>query len=251
MSKNLIILILSALVLFGCKNKKSIVKTPQGEVEILSPKKALKAIANKPLPPQWVNIVAGVDVTQKGSSQAGTADIRINQDSILWVELSDNIVGIKAIRAFAMADTVAFYNRIDRTYFAGSYDKVEQKLGTSVPFPFIFNVFQGQLFVQNGTVDVVNGHYILSGEDGENTFMAEIDPFYLDVIHQEYITKTDIMKVDYKEYEQIDGFRFPQEIRVEVIGRENLSADFSVKSIKTGKLLKLPFNISNKYERIQ
>ncbi len=245
----LLIVILGAAS--GCKSGKK-VETTSSDVTMLSAKKALKAIADLPTSKAWVNILADVTVNQNGDQQSAAADVRLRQDSIVWVELSDKIIGIKAIRAFAMADTVAYYNRIERNYFAGSYDYVEKKLGTSLPFNYIFQVFQGQLFINNGQIETLNNHYILTAKDeNQNSFMAEIEPLHFDCLHQEFITKTDVVKIFYADYKEIDGFRYPHTIKIEVRGKQSITADFTVKSINTKGPFKTTFSISNKYERVK
>lgn len=242
------------LAVFGfttaCKSKKQAVST-KGNVEILSAKMALKAIQEKPQPPSWVKIDAVVDLLQKGNSNSAVAEIRMRQDSILWVELSDRVIGIKAARAFAMADTVAFYNRIDQTYFAGSYSYVEKKLGTTLPFSYIFQVFQGQPFLVDGDIEVVNEHYILTQKTASGeAFLAEIEPKNLDCVHQEFVSATDVLKVFYSDYKFINGYRFPHKINVEVTGRQNLKANFVVTAIESNGPYKMPFTIGTSYERI-
>ena len=247
----------AAIFLFGailllataCKSKKAVSTIPAGVV--LTAKQVQKALKSKAQPPSWIKIEADVEVNQNGSRNAASADIRIKQDSIIWVELSDKIIGIKAARAFAMSDTVAFYNRIDRTYFAGSYQYVEKKLGTSLPFSYIFQVFEGQLFLPDASIEVVNERYVLSDKDDNgNSFVAELEPLNLDCVRQEFVTPTDIMKIYYSDYLEVSGYRFPQKINIEVLGRQNLTAAFQVKSIETNGPYKMPFTIGSNYERI-
>ncbi len=242
------------LAVFGfasaCKSKKQTVAAT-GEVEIRSTKMALKAIQEKPQPPNWVKIDAIVDLQQKGNSNSALAEIRMRQDSILWVELSDRIIGIKAARAFAMADTVAFYNRIDQTYFAGSYQFVEKKLGTSLPFSYIFQVFQGQPFLVDGDIEIVNERYILTQKTATGeAFLAEIEPVNLDCVRQEFASATDVIKVSYSDYRLLNGYRFPYKINVVVTGRQNLVANFVVTAIECNGPYKMPFTIGTTYERI-
>jgi len=238
------------LVFTACKSKKPISTIPGGG-EILTAKQVHKVLEAKAQPPLWVKITAGVEVNQNGSRNAANADIRMKQDSIIWVELSDKIVGIKAARAFAMSDTIAFYNRIERTYFAGSYNYVEKKLGTSLPFIYIFQVFEGQLFIPNARVDVLNERYVLSEKDANgNSFTAELEPLNLDCVRQEFVTPTDIIKITYADYRDVNGYRFPYKINVEVLGRQNLTATFQVNAIECNGPYKMPFTIGSNYERI-
>ena len=238
-------------LLAACGGKKRLVETPNGTVEILPPKKASKQFKANLTSAEWVRIKSSVAITQNGSTQRGGAEIRMRQDSIMWVEISDPIIGLKVIRAFAMEDTVAMLNKIDRTYFAGSFDKVEQKLGTSIEFPMVFNVFEGHLFNEDVKLDTAADHYVVKNEDENgHVLMAEIEPVHFDVTHQKYITKTDMIDVYYRDYREVDGYRYPYKIKVEVSGREQLMADFTVKSLETGGPWKTPFKVSSKYDRL-
>jgi len=238
------------LVFTACKSRK-VISTIPGEGVILTAKQVHKVLDAKAKPPIWIKFLADVEVNQNGSRNIARADIRLKQDSIVWVELSDKIIGIKAARAFALIDTVAFYNRLERTYFAGTYQYVEKKLGTSLPFSYIFQVFEGQLFMPEATVEVLNERYVLSDKDANgNAFVAELEPLNLDCVRQEFVTKTDIIKIGYADYREVNGYRFPHKINVEVLGRQNLTATFEVDLIECNGPYKMPFTIGSNYERI-
>jgi hypothetical protein len=237
--------------LVACKSKKVVLETPDGKIEMLSPKAAKKALEEKPGLPGWVRIKADVSVDQNGSNNNGVAELRMRQDSILWVEIADPIIGFKAIRAFAMADTVAYINRLEKTYFAGSYNYVEKKLGTGIPFPYIFRVFQGRLFSLDKRLEIKDNRYIVEEQyaNGERYF-AQLEPIYLDCVTQEYYTNNDWIRITYADYKVVHGNRFPHLINVQVFGTQNLTAKFTVREIETGGPLDMPFKVSSKYERV-
>lgn len=250
MIKNVAFIFCVVLLLIACRSKK-VVTTPDGTITLLSPKEASEAIRAKPSAPVWVQLKADVSVTQNKSTNNGVIDIRMKQDSIVWVEIADPILGIKAIRAFAMSDSVAFLNRIDRTYFAGAYTYVEEKLGTGVPFGYIFNVFLGQVFIPNAAVSVGETAYTLQAKTGDgNSYVARIDPLTLDCMQQMYFTATDVLTINYSDYRVSNGYRFPHSVSVQVTGTQQLQATFTMKEISSGSPLDMPFNISKKYARI-
>ncbi len=245
-------IVLLLVVFVACKSKRVVITTPTGEVEMLSPKDALKAIENKPAAPNWLRIKADVTVDQNGSSNNGVAELRMRQDSMLWVEIADPIIGFKAVRAFAMADTVAYINRLDKTYFAGSYAYVEQKLGTGIPFPYIFRVFQGRLFSAEQRPEIKEQQYAIEEKfENGNSYYALVEPINLDCISQEYYTEKDWIRVTYSDYKVVDGNRFPHIIFVQVFGTQSLTAKFVVRELETGVPLEMPFKISSKYERVR
>lgn len=251
MSKHIAIALMTLLVFGACKSKKAIVPTATGTVN-LTAKEFKKAIAAKPEAPQWVRIVADVNVEQNGSSNAGVADIRLHKNQQVWVEIADPLIGIKAVRAIALADSVAYQNRIDRNYFAGPYSWVERKLGTSIPFEYIFNVFMGTPFTTDATVTLAETKYTLSASlDSAILFTADIDPAYLDCIMQELRTPKDAIRIIYGSYKEINGYRYPQQMRIEVTGSQKLTATFVVREIASDKALDMPFNLNTKYERLK
>jgi hypothetical protein len=251
MNKLWIGILFFALTLAACKSKKTLVSTPEGEVEMLAPKAAKKAIAAKPVPPQWLRIKADVRVDQNGSKNNGVAELRMRQDSILWVEISDPIIGFKAIRAFAMSDTVAYINRLDKTYFAGSYSYVEKKLGTGIPFTYIFRVFQGQLFSLEERPEIRENRYLIEENyTNGNRYFAQVEPRNLDCVMQEYNTVTDKIRITYADYKVVGANRFPHKIDVQVSGTQNLSASFNVREIELDGPFRTPFKVSSKYERV-
>lgn len=251
MNKHILIALLAIFTLSACKSKKAVI-TGEKATASLSPKEFAKALAAKPKQPEWVKIVADVTVEQNGSSNAGVADIRLHSNEMVWVEIADPLIGIKAIRAIAMADSVAYQNRIDKNYFAGPYSWVERKLGTSIPFPYIFNVFLGTPFSAEAKVEAREGVYQLTDMLGmEMAFTADIEPIRLDCVKQNLVTPKDAISITYGAYKEIDGYHFPQQLRIEVTGSQKLTATFVVREITTGSPLEMPFKLNTKYERIQ
>lgn len=251
MKKSLVFITVSLFLLAACKSKKVVVTSPDGNIELLTPKKAAEAIRAKTSTPDWVQLKAEVTVTQNGSTNNGVIDIRMKQDSVLWVEIADPFLGIKAIRAFALSDSVAYVNRLDKTYFAGPYGYVEKKLGTSIPFAYIFNVFLGELFIPDAAVTLGESGYVLNAKtEDDNSFAARIEPINLDCLQQVYFTDTDILTVNYADYAVVNGHRFPHKISVNVKGTQALVAIFTINEISCGTPLDMPFNISKKYARV-
>ena len=254
MTKYIFILLATAISLAGCKSRKTTGQTPNaGDVgNYTSAKEVKKALSAKASPPNWVRMVADVEVKQGSTNVQASADMRMRQDSIMWIELSDNVVGFKVARAFAMADTVAFYNRLNRTWFAGNYSQVEDKLNTSVPFPYIFKIFQAILLEPTGDIEMAETGILVRKElDNKAVFVGVLASQNLDCITQTYESATDMLRVTYSNFKDVGGYRFAQNIFVEVIGRQNLTAKFTINQIEVGGPFKTQFSISSGYERIK
>ena len=240
-----------AIILLACKGKRAVITTPSGPLEMLTAKEAEKAFTAKPKPAKWVQILSEVNVEQNGSNQNGRVELRMCQDSIIWVEIADPIIGFKAIRAFAMDDSIAYINRLDKTYFAGPYAYLEKKLGTSIPFNYAFKVFMGRLFNIEERPTIVDGHYVIEENMQDSIrFFARVEPINLDCVNQEFYTPENWIRITYADYREIKGYRYPFKIHVQVFGKESLIANFKVRELNVGKSLETPFKISSKYERV-
>lgn len=231
----------------GCKAKKKIPAEGDSSVEMMSEKDFLKAMAQKPSPHPWVKISADISVPGQGLN-AGS-EIRLRQDSIIWMEVT--ALGIKAARGFAMADSVAFMNRLNKTWFGGNYSVLEQRLKTQMPFEYLFRVFQGQVLDSDTEVKTGANEYLLNKKMGNgNDYYAIVEPTYLDCIEQKYFTSKEVLTVRYGNFKDVNGYRYPFDISVEIEGTQPMLVTFLVKDIQTKGPYPTPFSIGNNYERM-
>lgn len=60
-----------------------------------------------------------------------TVSVRMKKDSVIWASVSPAL-GIEVIRFIATKDTIKFFDRINKTYYAGVYDTLSQLLRADV-----------------------------------------------------------------------------------------------------------------------
>ncbi len=68
----------------------------------------------------------------KGNKQGANLALRMRRDSIIW--LSASLVGVEGVRAVLTHDSVRVLNRLEKTYFSGSYDYLSKLLNVPVSF---------------------------------------------------------------------------------------------------------------------
>ena len=189
-----ILYIAALLFVVSCKTPKQIPGVPTIKKE----RELIERIEATTVQSEYTRIKASGKFEQGEESQNFKAEIRMKRDSIIWIELSDPLVGIKAARAFITPDSIAFVNKIQNEYFAGSFDYLNTKLGTRVDFELLQNLILGEPLraPQPGEamdLQLMDNHYALYYYPEQDplfqfthpNYYFEIEPDHFDILRQE------------------------------------------------------------------
>ena len=124
----------------SCKSPKLV----PGKPTLKNPKDVTTEVIKNSNSAEFIQIKATGNYEMAGDKQSFKADIRIIRDSVIWIELSDPVLGIKAGRGILMQDSIAFVNKIERTYTAGSINHFNEMLRTFIDFDIIQNLLLGE-----------------------------------------------------------------------------------------------------------
>jgi len=92
----------------------------------------------------WLSGKAEIKSLFKGNELELTANVRMRKDSLLWISLK-YVLGIEVARVNLTADSVMFMNMLDKTYYFGDYDYLQNLLKIEEgDFCFIQNLLLGQ-----------------------------------------------------------------------------------------------------------
>ena len=69
--------------------------------------------------------------------------LRMRYDSIIWMNVMDPVIGIKAARVLITKDSVFFVNYLDNSCFSGDFTYLSQMLGTEVDFDMMQSLLVG------------------------------------------------------------------------------------------------------------
>lgn len=126
------LVLLSALMIANtaCKSKKKTVDEaiPTEMMDVLP------AINQANLPVNIVQARGKGKVKGLGISQGFKVDLRHRNDSVIWVDVSANLLGIKVARLMVTPDSVHFYNKLDKTYLSGSVVELQKLVDGPVDF---------------------------------------------------------------------------------------------------------------------
>jgi len=203
---------------------------------------------------------------KKTNSLAGS--IKIKKDSLMWISVNPGF-GIEVARALLLQDSLMFLERINSTYYKGTYDNMNELFGLEADYSTLQSVFLNSLYFYNSSDNPKmlenlrirkdkNGKFI----DLENLTRRKVRKYEnkadTPIVYQRITVDNSNLKVSeilvkdfkdnqslfiqYSDYVYNDSIRaeFPQSIVIKIISKEhNIEADI--------KFTKQLFNVENEY----
>ncbi|MCT4624286.1 MAG: DUF4292 domain-containing protein [Schleiferiaceae bacterium] len=252
--------IAASLFLVACKTTKF---TP-GVPSLKNPKQVVAKIYESTGDDQMIWIKASGKYEMDGDKQGFKADIRIIRDSLIWIELSDPIVGIKAGRGLILKDSVAFINRIENNYMAGSMEYFSKKLETHLEFDLIQNLLLGEPIreidvtekMQLELLEQAYALYYFPKNDElfkftQPNYYFEIEPTNFKLTKQEAVDGGHKISANYANYKEVNNSFYPGELSATLAFENIIKLELQYSSVKNVDELRVPFKISSKYKRIE
>lgn len=248
-----------AVIAVSCKSPKLVPGTPT----LKNPKAVATEVIKNSNTAEFIQIKATGNYEMAGNKQSFKADIRIIRDSVIWIELSDPVLGIKAGRGILMRDSIAFVNKIERTYMAGSVDHFSEMLRTYIDFDIIQNLLLGEPMREVTGKDKMHvelleklyGLYIMPKEDPLflhtlPNYYLEIEPTTFKVLKQEAVDGVRRINATYEGYQASGDNLFPGSLKMVLAFDNVITLQLKYLTIKTGDPVRVPFSINSKYKRV-
>jgi hypothetical protein len=270
MKKLLLILVVPAMLLFvsSCKTTRSSLKKPLKE-------QGFDFLYSRMLENQisfdYLNSKFSITY-QKGKKKTDLrGQLRIRKDSIIWVSLSPAL-GIEAARITLTDDSVKFINRLNKTYLTGEYAMLDTMIHTTIDYSIIESMIVGndltQYDVAKFKASVDGGFYRITIQkrtkirkyikSGEIETKVLVQNIWLDPDNYK-IRKIEIrelgdenkkLQVFYNKYQAVNNQLFPSEVKIAIIAENKITIDISYGKTELNEVLKFPFRISKKYNRL-
>lgn len=209
---------------------------------------------------------AKLEVDKKSNSFTG--NLRMQRDSAIWISISPAL-GIELFRVLITPDSVCMLNRVDRTYFCGSFDLINQMMQTEIDFDMLQSVIIGNDFsyYENDVfkADVDNQMYRLSTlnrvkikryvrHESQFNMMLSQD-IWLDIesfrirkmmvkVHQKENRK---LEIEFSKHQLLDKFLFPFEQYYSISAEKQTSISLSFDRVQQETALSFPFSVPPKY----
>ena len=210
--------------------------------------------------------------TNQGKTNDVKLNIRIKKDSVIWVSISAG-VGLEAARVLLTKDSVLFINRLDKTFFAGSYQFINKMINAQVDFDIVQAILTGNDFTwydyQELKATVAQDQYQLeSAHRRKMKKYIKAHDVVAQVIYQSLwlnptsfkIEKLKIKEInndnkkivaEYGNFKEVDGQVLPTQYNLTISAKEIVEIDATLIKVNLEKELSFPFNIPSKYTEIK
>ena len=243
------------MVLSGCKSAKTIISN--GELNSsLSTKQIVKEVDSKKSDFKTLAARVKINITEPNKSKSYTVNLRMEKDKQILLTSTP----ITLVKALITKDRVAFYNKLDGTYFDGDFTYLSDLLGTELDFEKVQNLLLGEAILEVNAKDyksdIFEKSYMLQPKTQlelfEIFFLFNPTYFKLDSQQIGQPKESRFLEIDYLSYQKVETETIPERIKIIAIEEnEQLTIDLEYKSVSLNEDLRFPFNIPSGYDEIE
>lgn len=221
----------------------------------------------------WVNAKANVQSIVGEKDENFDIRISICRDSAMLVSIQ-YLLGLQVAKVLVTRDSVKFVNYIDKTYFKGDFNYINELLNADLDFDLLQAVlfgnsadFQEEESKLKPVTDRQNCHYMLSterkrrlrriqagtSEPTEAFQTLTLNPENYKIIRNEFVEPSTGRKfiANYSEFTQKDSVFAPYHVDIDIVAQKNATIKIDYVRIEKNTPQKVSLNIPVKYDRIQ
>lgn len=259
------------LIASGCRSTRNVMKAPLKSADEMF---LLEKMASAETRFDFYNARTNVTIINENKSKTELrGQVRIKKDSIIWISLSPAL-GIEAARLMLTTDSIKFISRLDKQYFVGDYQFIEEQFGTTIDFDMVQALITGNDLESyedaNFRASVDRSEYQLSAtkrlktrksikqkNDTPHVLVHNIwlQPETFKIVKidlKEFNDETKKLEAAYSEFTEINGQYVPGRIDFKLHGGKNkldLQLVFSKVELDTEQ--QFPFKIPDNYSKMK
>ncbi|WP_224995179.1 DUF4292 domain-containing protein [Cesiribacter sp. SM1] len=252
MNKNLLVLLLSALILVvGCK-RDTIPSVSESD---------LKGLNIRPADFKYFSSRSKINFDDGNNRIGATANIRIAKDSLIWISITPGF-GIEAARGLVTRDSLFLVNKLQKEYHAYSFKELSQKLNVVVDYDILQSALLGDpikpITNNKGVMRNETETIVMQQEQGIDiiNYFSNNTLKLTKVLLQEPSSPNNLM-LEYADFQEVANNILPftstitaqyqdnQQMKATVVAFQHNKAEFS------DTALPFPFSIPDRYVRKQ
>lgn len=252
LKNNIYSLLVIALLLVGCKSAKT-ASTANTNLK-LTTKQLIKE--NHKQTPNFNTLAARVKLTviEGENHKSYSVNLRIEKNKTIWMS-----GGLGMVKAKITPESVAFYNKLDNTFFEGDYAYLSDFLGTNLDFNKVQNLLLGEAIyhLEDNEYEsyTQENKYILNPKKQPETFelfyIVSASNFKINSQQLAQEKEQRMLQIDYVNHQEVAKQIFPKEIKMNAIeGNTETKINIEFKSIVLNEKLSFPFKIPSGYQEI-
>tara|TARA_B100000900_G_scaffold169869_1_gene144263 strand:+ start:520 stop:1278 length:759 start_codon:yes stop_codon:yes gene_type:complete len=246
-----IIILLSIFSLSSCSLLNNASTNTEENNRKYSAQKSIRSINKKANSIKYIQAKAKVSFRDNKKMKSNTVTFRISSGEKLWINAA-----LGAARILIDNDSIKYYNKIEKNFFATDFSYLNDKIGVEANFEILENFLLGMLiekFSPSSLFKKLKDRYIFK----ENQFILDsksvestvtISSYNFTIFKQTFATDENLFEVIYDDYVKVDDQNFPTKIRFINNGLENFNIE--IKSISALDKINIPFRIPKNYKRI-
>ena len=247
-------LIFILFFVFGCKLAKTV--SSEGELNTnLSAKQLIRFNSKNIADFKTLSAKVRADYSRKDESKGATISLRMEKDKTIWISAPFSVA-----KVLITPEKVSFYNKLDNTYFDGNFKLLSEFVGTELDFNKVQNILLGDaLYNLNKDDYIASTHeesYLLQPKNQKEVFeiFYLLNPAHFKMDSQQFAQPLEnrILQIDYKNYQEIDKQKLPQNIKIIALESYNETIiDLEYKSVSLNEDIRFPFRIPSGYKEIE
>ena len=251
-------LLIICVIFASCKSTKS--TTSNSSIISMSPKKVINKHYEGEFDNKTISARIKAKYQDRKNSQVFIIKLRLEKDKAIWMTAVIPVVNIPVAKVLITPDRVAYYEKINKTYFDGDFGLLSNFLGTEVDYEKIQNLLLGQPIMnmkdKKYAVDIDQTSYMLEPKKQEELFdlFFWLNPTNFKLDKQEVRQSIDQKRltISYKEYQKVDNIFFPKIIQVNAVAKAKITLlDLEYRTVEFDKKVSFPFRIPSGYKEIK
>lgn len=215
-----------------------------------------------------MNVKFQAKVESEKSNMSFGGRMRIIKDRTIWLSLSA-VVGIEAFRVYISPDSVKMINRLNKTYFKGDYQLINELLKTPFDFDMLqalitgndFSYYENNIFKVGEDAKAYKistpgrkklKNYVANQSDIDRVLVQDlwISPENYKIIRQqikEISKENSKLVVDYSAFVAFDDQLLAHQIDVNVEAEQKMKVIIDFEKVTVDEEISVPFMIPENY----
>lgn len=248
-----VVLIIFLVQFTSCKSSKTMAS---GAANLkLTTKQLVKA--HKKTKPNFKTLQSKLKLsyTEGSKKQTHTVSFRMQKDEVIWLSAPFGVLRVKLT-----PKKVAFYNKLDNTYFEGDFKYLSTLLGIPLDFNKVQNILLGATIynLDEGSykVSVFDKNYALQPKLQQDLYeiFYIMSPSSYKLTSQQFsqIEKQQHLQIDYLAYQNVGSQSVPEQVKIIAVqGTDEVVAALEFKAVVLDAALRFPFKIPQGFKKIQ
>lgn len=257
-SRTILLVMVSVLIFTSCKTKRKMTMPSHDTPTEISAANAasIKTFEMNNLDFHTFSGRAKTKIEMGKNVHDVTLNVRIERNKAIWLSVTA-ILGVEVARVLITPDSVKILNKLQGEYIAKPFVYIYNYTNPGITFAtlqdlLMANVSSNLLRTENIQVASATDEFIVVGIKEQLSYQYRINkenrPF--NFILQE-VGGTHNLEAFYGNYANTDGYNFPQNIALNIVGEDvSLKAQLGYNRVTFNENIEMPFSVSGRYKVI-